>query len=152
LFAPLQLRDCFLYLLPGILLAIGAGLISPYMTVLLAQTFNALSAFVTVTQGNPSPAALDQAKHDLLSTILRISAILIGLCFVKLALNASAGSFFAVSGETTVRRLRREVYDGVSSKPLAWFDLGMGMKQDGPDGDAEASTQGSAGLMSRFIR
>jgi hypothetical protein len=102
----------------------------------------------------PSPSVLESAKHELLSTVLRIAITLVGMCFAKMALNTLAGCFFALSGATTVRRLRCEVYAGVSSKSIAWFDLGMGMKQDGPElAEGEAGdAQGSAGLSSRFAR
>lgn len=134
-------RDTLVLLLPAIITSILAGGIAPFMTQVIGQAFDAFARFPLT----PSPPL--QAKQDLLHGVGFASLELIALAAGHLALSSLMSSLWIWTGERNVMRLRKRVYDSVTTRSMTWYDLKLG-------GDAESVHDkiGAGGLMAKFAR
>lgn len=111
---------------------------APFMTQVVGQAFNAFSEFPL---SNPS----QQAKHNLIHGVGFAALELVGLAAGQLAFSSVQSCMWIWVGERNVMRLRKQVYDAVSTKSMTWYDLKLG-------GDADTTTEkvGAGGLMAKF--
>ena len=144
LFSLLPRRDLYLILLPAFLLSMVAGIVAPFMTLVLGNVFNIFANFCRI----PSPTSSDRAnlKHDIAMAALELLALAAG----SLALSSLTSFFWILTGERNSLVIRQKVYASVSSREMAWFDTKMGA-EDGAETSAEGST-GAGGLMAKFAR
>ena len=68
---------------------------------------------------------------------------------IGLGLNLTLVAWWICVGENVVDRLRGTVYSSVMGRPMAWFDLGMGMKGE-EEGGKNEEVVGAGGLMGKF--
>lgn len=134
-------RDILILLFPAILTSIIAGGISPFMTQVIGQAFDAFALFPLT----PNPP--QQAKNDLLRSVGFASLELVGLAASQLAFSTIMSSLWIWMGECNVMRLRKCVYDAITNKTMTWYDLKLG-------GDVETVGDkfGAGGLMAKFSR
>ena len=144
LFSLLPRRDLYLIILPAFLLSMVAGIVAPFMTLVLGNVFNIFANFCRI----PSPTSSDRAnlKHDIAMAALELLALAAG----SLALSSLTSFFWILTGERNSLTIRQKVYASVSSREMAWFDTKMGA-EDGAETNAEGST-GAGGLMAKFAR
>ncbi|KAG0142797.1 hypothetical protein CROQUDRAFT_97086 [Cronartium quercuum f. sp. fusiforme G11] len=149
--------DYVLLLIPACLCCIVAGLIPPYMTILIGEAFEAFTLY-TLTENSFDFA---DAKHTLRTSIGSVSLrlILIGLasCLLSL-LNHTLWSIYAAR---ICEKLQVAIYNALSARHISWFDNGLPTSH--PDQfpvlppDESQDTNGrclsaAAGVMSRFSR
>lgn len=156
LFSQSTRQDKLTLLLPALGFSIGAGVIPPLMTFVLGEAFNVFAAY-NAALSVPIPDRT-RAVVILQRNMLTVAIKLIVLGVLAVFLTTAALSLWVWHGERVAKRVRQAVYLGVSKKPMAWFDLGMG-KRGGPDADAKDSeeaedpeSESSGGLMGRFAR
>ena len=143
LFSLLPRRDLYLVLLPAFLLSMVAGVVAPFMTLVLGNVFNLFANFCRI----PSPTSSDRAnlKHDIAIAALELLALAAG----SLALSSLTSFLWILTGERNSLVIRQKVYASVSSREMAWFDTKMGA-EDGAQ-STDGST-GAGGLMAKFAR
>ncbi|KAF8153733.1 ABC transporter type 1, transmembrane domain-containing protein [Pholiota molesta] len=95
----------------------------------------------TVPPHIPHPAD----KAALLSGVGRAALMLVGLAVGSFALGSTTSALWIWVGETNVLAVRKRVYEEVTGKEMAWFDLKMGA------GESEEGV-GAGGLMAKFSR
>jgi ATP-binding cassette, subfamily B (MDR/TAP), member 1 len=150
LFVPTRLK--YLLLLPACLVSIIAGGVAPFMTIVLGQGFQAFSEFAV------SPRTSEE-KSELLRRVGIVGIQLLALGVGAIALSALLGSLWILVGERNMLGVRNHVYDIISKKDMAWFDLNMRADLHDPQADGltpavEGGTaaSGAAGLMARFSK
>lgn len=143
LFSLLPRRDLYLVLFPAFLLSVFAGVVAPFMTLVLGNVFNTFAAFARIE----SPTSSDRAnlKHDIAISALELLALAAG----SLALSSLTSFFWILTGERNSLVIRRKVYASVSSREMAWFDTKMGAEEGKMEGDRST---GAGGLMAKFAR
>lgn len=148
LFSYLTMRDHLLLTTPAGVIAILSGLLTPYMTLVVGDSFDAFSKYPLVPG-----AATDAQDHQLLHDIQLASIKLAAMGFGFLVLHTIMSGLWIWIGEVNVRAIRKEVFDRVGSREMEWFDLGMGLGDGGEEiqEDKEEGV-GAAGLMSKFTR
>ena len=119
-----------------------ASLVQPYMSLVVGDAFN---AFVQYPLDN---IATDVQRQALKSSIQSTTEKLAITGAAAVVLNYAKGALWARHGENLTNRLRQAVYTSVRSKPMEWFDLGMGMKTEAKDSESI----GAGGLMAKFTR
>lgn len=142
-------------ILPGIACAIALGVIPAYMTELVGQSFQSFTDYTLQTSLPDTPSSVRQAAGAQLLDEIRISAIqFAALAIGTFVFGTLMVSLFVVHGERTARALRLEVYKGVSTHDLAWFETGMGSAEALEEGDegVEQPGTGAGGLMGRFTK
>lgn len=141
-------RDYILLVIPATILSIGAGILTPLMTLIIGSSFNAFATYPLDIW-----LATDQQKHDLKAKIAMGSFKLIGMGVGFVALNSIMAGLWVMVGERIARRLRNEVFTKIGTREMSWFDLGMGAG-DGGDEKVEGKQEGTgaAGLMAKFTR
>lgn len=144
-------------LLPACILSIGAGIMPPIMTFVLGDAFALFADYQTaLSYQSTLPESLremiSKANADLKSGMITVAIKFIMLGVFIVILTTAGMALWIVHGERVARRLRMAVYLGVSRKPMAWFDLGMGKRPGQADsaGDETAENESSGGLMGRF--
>ena len=158
LFSQSTRQDKVTLLLPAVCFSIGSAVIPPLMTFVLGEAFNVFSAYNAATSV-PIPD-YDRANSNLQHGMLMVAIKLIVLGVLAVVLTTAALSLWVWHGERVAKRVRHAVYLGVSKKPMAWFDLGMGKRvggtgdnKDGEEaGGEEGENESSGGLMGRFAR
>ena len=126
-------------------------------------TQSALEAAVAAgTVGSAyATAVLAIAAEQLRSKMLVYAGCFLLLAGVVLVSWTGSTALWVINGERTATELRKEVYKGITSRGMEWFDLGMGIEHDaneteGEEGTAgteeKSSTQGAGGLMGQFNR
>ncbi|KAF8172694.1 P-loop containing nucleoside triphosphate hydrolase protein [Pholiota molesta] len=120
LFSLLPRRHALLLLTPAIITSVIAGGIAPFMTLVVGQA-------------------------ALLSGVGRAALMLVGLAVGSFALGSTTSALWIWVGETNVLAVRKRVYEEVTGKEMAWFDLKMGA------GESEEGV-GAGGLMAKFSR
>lgn len=141
-------RDLVVLMLPAALISLASGLLTPYMTQVVGDSFNSFASFpLDVT------LATDAQRSDLKADIRIASLSLLAMGVGMIALNTLMAGMWVTVGERNARHIRREVFEKVASRDLTWFDLGMGIA-DGGDEVAKEKGEGvgAAGLMSKFTR
>lgn len=124
------------------------------MTRVLGDAFDAYTAY------NPTglaPSDVPQERKDELLHSIRISVYqLIGLAAGTMILSTAMISLWICIGERVAKRVRAQVYTAIAVRKMEWFDLGMGLVEDGQpqnDGqDQDGSSLGAGGLMAKFGR
>jgi ATP-binding cassette subfamily B (MDR/TAP) protein 1 len=146
LFAHLTRRDVLVLFTPACIVSILAGGISPFMTRIIGQAFNAFASYPLT---RPPPPG---ATHTLLHDVGIASVELVALAGGILALSSLVSALWMWVGERNVMRLRKAVYDAVASKDMAWFDIHLSQSSDEEKENAEEEEGGgSGGLLSKFI-
>jgi ATP-binding cassette subfamily B (MDR/TAP) protein 1 len=138
LFSLLPRRHALLLLTPAIITSVIAGGIAPFMTLVVGQVFDTFAQFPLTS---PTPAD----KAALLSGVGRAALMLVGLAVGSFALGSTTSALWIWVGETNVLAVRKRVYEEVTGKEMAWFDLKMGA------GESEEGV-GAGGLMAKFSR
>ncbi|WFD28583.1 ABC-type xenobiotic transporter [Malassezia nana] len=131
LYRPLARKDLLLFALPGSLLALLCGGIPIGMAYVVGRAFQALAHY----QPGPSSAA------DLLSAVERDVVALLGLAVAALLLRGLDTYLWLMLGERGAQAWRKATLRSLHAKPVAWYDLGMGLGQ---------RDTGAAGAMSLF--
>ncbi|WFD21017.1 ABC-type xenobiotic transporter [Malassezia caprae] len=129
LYRPLAPRDLLLGI-PGVLLALVCGGIPISMAFVVGRAFQALAHY---TPGMPAA--------ELLSAVERDAVALLGLAAAALVLRGLDTYVWLLLGERGALAWRTATLDALHAKPMAWFDLGMGLGQ---------RDTGAAGAMSLF--
>lgn len=122
------------------------------MTFVLGDAFNAFARYQRAIGTGSRSAAGDALKSDMITVGIKL--IVLGVMAVVFTTVALA--LWVWHGERVAKRVRTAVYNGLSKKPLAWFDLGMGKRNTnaGPAEEEEdlEENESSGGLMGRFAR
>lgn len=153
LFSKSTRQDKLTLLLPALGFSLGSGVIPPLMTFVLGEAFNVFAAYNAAILV-PIPD-MDIANSNLKHGMLMVAIKLIVLGVLAVVLTTAALSLWVWHGERVAKRVRHAVYLGVSKKPMAWFDLGMGKRGSAgetEEGGEEAEGESSGGLMGRFAR
>ncbi|KAH7106808.1 P-loop containing nucleoside triphosphate hydrolase protein [Auriculariales sp. MPI-PUGE-AT-0066] len=140
LYSFLSGRDVLLCILPAIAFSIAAGGVAPFMTVILGQAFNVFATY-------PREAQTSDDKHTLLKGVGAASLNLLALAIGSFALTTGMSAIWISAGERNVMRLRKRVYEAVSSREMQWFDAKLG----GDDDNGEEKL-GPGGLMAKFAK
>jgi ATP-binding cassette subfamily B (MDR/TAP) protein 1 len=144
LFSLLPRRDLYLVVLPAFLLSMIAGVLAPFMTLVLSNVVNVFAKFCRLK----SPSSSDRAnlKYDIAISSLE----LVFLAAVSLGLSSLTSFLWILTGERNSLTVRQKVYASVSSRQMAWFDAKMG-GEGGTSTNADGSS-GAGGLMTTFAR
>lgn len=158
-------NDKLTLLLPAMIFSIAAGVVPPLMTFVLGEAFDLFTAYQTaLSYQSTLPKSLQDmqnANSDLKNGMIKVAIALIILGILAVVLTTAALWLWVWHGERVAKRLRYTVFVGVSKKPMAWFDLGMGKRigeaagTSGSEQDDESTTgenESSGGLMGRFTR
>ncbi|KAJ7219370.1 P-loop containing nucleoside triphosphate hydrolase protein [Mycena pura] len=146
LFSSVSTRHRVLLLVPAILSSLVAGAVSPFMTLVVGQAFDAFARFPL------TPHPPQSAKDTLLHSMAVAAFELIGLAVGSVALSSAMSSLWIWTGEQNVRAVRHRVYAAVTQKDMVWFDAKMGTDGAVQADDEEHGPLGAGGLMSNFAR
>lgn len=133
-----------LYLLPAMAFALGASAIPPFISIIVGDTFAFLAAFP-----RDHSLATEEQKSQLMRDIGKVTVKLIILGVGNLAAEYLVNVSWVHYGETVAAHLRTKVYHGVRTKPMEWYDTGMGMEEKEK---TASDAVGSGGLMGKFAR
>ena len=138
LFSLLPRRDLYLVVLPAFILSMVAGVIAPFMTLVISNVFDIFTEFCRI----PSPSSSDRAnfKHDIAISALELLLLAAG----SLALGSLTSFLWILTGERNLLMIQQKVYASVSRREMAWFDAKM---TEGVDGSTSAG-----GVMVDFAR
>lgn len=139
-------RDKILLIVPAVCASLAAGGVAPFMTQVIGTNFNAFSRFAASTDTSES------AKHDLLKTVGLVGLELVALAAGSLALSSVMSSLWIFVGERNAMRLRKHVYEAVSTRELEWFDTTMGSETGLSDNAKEGGESGVGGMMAKFAK
>lgn len=140
-------RDCILLLFPAAVLSILSALIQPYMSIVIGNAFAIFAAYPLNTS-----LATDADRAALRGGVANTSIQLTVAGVLALLFNYMKGVMWTRYGETVADRLRSKVYHGVQAKPMEWYDMGMGMREEEQGEGKENDAVGAGGLMSKFNR
>lgn len=139
-----QPRDWLFCFLPAFACSAAAALIQPFMSKVIGEVFDVFVLFPI------DASTATQAQKDALSAGVKVNTMkLVGAGSAALVLNYAKGALWTRHGEILVDRLRKAVFEGIQNKGMAWFDLGMGMREEDQE---EEETVGVGGLMAKFTR
>ncbi|CAE6438360.1 unnamed protein product [Rhizoctonia solani] len=145
MFAHCTRRDAVTLLVPAIFVSIISGGIAPFMTRVIGQAFDAFARFPSPAAQETLPAAeLAAAKSRLLREVGLTAIELLALAGGSLLLSSAMSSLWIWVAEKNIMRLRRGVYEAVTSRRMEWFDSQMAQSEDG--------TAGAGGMMAKFAR
>ncbi|KAF8752313.1 P-loop containing nucleoside triphosphate hydrolase protein [Rhizoctonia solani] len=145
LFAHCTRHDALTLLLPAIFVSIVSGGIAPFMTRVIGQAFDAFARFPSpAAQESLSPDDLAAVKSRLLREVGLTAIQLLALAGGSLLLGSAMSSLWIWVAEKNVMRLRRGVYEAVTTRRMEWFDAQMSQSEDG--------TTGAGGMMAKFAR
>lgn len=140
-------RDYISLLFPAVVLSILSALIQPYMSIVIGNAFAIFAAYPLNTS-----LATDADRAALRSGVANTSIQLTVAGVLALLFNYMKGVMWTRYGETVADRLRSKVYHGVQGKPMEWYDMGMGMREEEQGEGKENDAVGAGGLMSKFNR
>ncbi|KAE8538153.1 hypothetical protein D1P53_006220 [Cryptococcus gattii VGV] len=140
-------RDYILLLFPAVVLSILSALIQPYMSIVIGNAFAIFAAYPLNTS-----LATDADRAALRGGVANTSIQLAVTGVLALLFNYLKGVMWTRYGETVADRLRSKVYHGVQGKPMEWYDMGMGMREEEQGEGKENDAVGAGGLMSKFNR
>lgn len=144
LYSFLTTRDLLVCIIPAALASIAAGGVAPFMTIVLGQAFNVFATFPSTT------TPTDKDRNDLMHGVGLASLELLLLALGSFALTATMSSLWICTGERNAMRLRKQVYEAVTSRDMEWFDAKLGGDADVKEGTEERL--GPAGLMAKFAK
>ncbi|EIW69536.1 hypothetical protein TREMEDRAFT_39110 [Tremella mesenterica DSM 1558] len=145
LFSLTDHRDWIINFFPGLIIACAAGLVPPYMSLVVGEAFAVFEAYPLDLSGTSAQRAA--LLHGVSNTSIKLTVAGI----VGVITNYLRTVIWVRHGETHVGRLRRAVYDGVQRKGMEWFDLGMGTNETAETA-ANGETIGAGGMMSKFTK
>jgi len=128
------------------------------MTQVIAQAFDAFARFPLT----PNPP--QQAKDTLLRNMAICTIELVALAVGTLVHSSIMATLWMWVGERNILRLRKRVYDAVTSKDMEWFDLKTGLSSSGPEPSSdstkdskskqsdEGAASGAGAMMANFNR
>lgn len=146
LFAHCTRRDALTLLLPAIFVSLLSGGIAPFMTRVIGQAFDSFARFPSPeAQEALSAAELSAAKSRLLKEVGLTAIELLALAGGALLLSSGMSSLWIWVAERNVMRLRRRVYEAVTSRQMEWFDAQMAQHDEG-------DVTGAGGMMAKFAR
>jgi ATP-binding cassette subfamily B (MDR/TAP) protein 1 len=139
LFSLLPRRDLYFVVLPAFILSMVAGVVAPFMTLVLSNVFNVFTEFCHM----PSPSSRDREnfKHDIAISALELLFLAAG----SFALSSLTSFLWILIGERHSLMLQQKIYASVSRREMSWFDAKM--TEDNPD-----SSTGVRGLTAGFAR
>ncbi|KIR76978.1 ATP-binding cassette, subfamily B (MDR/TAP), member 1 [Cryptococcus gattii EJB2] len=140
-------RDYMSLLFPAVVLSILSALIQPYMSIVIGNAFAIFAAYPLNTS-----LATDADRAALRGGVANTSIQLTVAGVLALLFNYMKGVMWTRYGETVADRLRSKVYLGVQGKPMEWYDMGMGMREEEQGEGKENDAVGAGGLMSKFNR
>jgi ATP-binding cassette subfamily B (MDR/TAP) protein 1 len=144
LFSLSDRRDICLILLPAIVLSIAASVTPPYMSSVIGDAFEIFALYPLET------GLATQAQRDALSSGIREKSTLLAAAgLYAVAINYAKTVMWQWHGEMIAGKLRQKVFEGVQIKQMAWFDMGMGMREDDL---TEGESIGAGGLMAKFTK
>ncbi|KAG9121465.1 hypothetical protein FRC07_002574, partial [Ceratobasidium sp. 392] len=150
LFAHCTRRDVVSLLLPAIFISLLSGGIAPFMTRVIGQAFDAFAAFPSPeAQLLLSPSDLEAAKSKLLKDVGITAVQLLALAGGSLLLSSAMSCLWIWVAERNVMRLRRRIYEAVSTRQMEWFDAQMAQSEEQEDG---TDVSGAGGMMAKFAR
>ncbi|BGP33749.1 ATP-dependent permease [Rhodotorula toruloides] len=153
LFSLTTRQTFFTIVIPGIVCAVVAGLVPPYMTQILGDALQAYTDFGLATAApDLSHEALKAARSELLSAIRNKAIKFAVIAAVVFFFSSTNIALWTIHGERAAHELRLKVYRSVSEKSLEWYDRGMGGAADGGAEGGEAGKADAAGLMGRFTK
>jgi ATP-binding cassette subfamily B (MDR/TAP) protein 1 len=119
LFSLLPRRDLYLVFLPAFILSMVAGVVAPFMTLIISNVFDIFTEICRI----PSPSSSDRAnfKHDVAISALELLLLAAG----SLALGSLTSFLWALTGERTSLMIQQKVYSSVTGREMAWFDVKM---------------------------
>lgn len=142
----LQRRDV-LWVVPGIVLAAGAGVLPPLMAKIIGAAFNAFTAFnpTNLPPAIVPQAAKDRFMHDIVRAIWELCALAAG----TMVLSTGMISVWIVVGEKVARGWRLFVYSEMSKRGMKWYDVDL---QENAGEEHGIGGVGAGGLMAKFAR
>ncbi|KAI5481169.1 hypothetical protein MNV49_005604 [Pseudohyphozyma bogoriensis] len=148
LFSLTTRQTFYTIMIPAMFFSIVAGVIPPYMTQLIGTVFGAFTTYSVIASDlSTTDAQLTAAKKELMKQVKLGSLEFMGLGLLLLATSVVGTALWTVAGERTAKTLRKMTYDAITTKGLAWFDLGAGAEaKEGEAGD------GAGGLVGRFTK
>ena len=125
LFSLLPRRDLYLVVLPAFILSMVAGVVAPFMTLVISNVSDTFAEFCRI----PSPSSSDRAnfKHDIAMSALELLFLAAG----SLALGSLTSFLWILTGERNLLMIQQKVYASVSRREMAWFDAKMTEGADG---------------------
>ena len=144
LFSLISQRDVYTLLLPAIATSIIAGGVAPFMTHVVGQVFDAFAEF-------PLTGATSQEKSTLRHDVGIAAVELVALAAGAIALGSITSALWIATGERNVMRLRRKVYDAVTTREMEWFDTKMGADDSVMTTEGDGPV-GAGGLMAKFTK
>ncbi|KAF8607409.1 P-loop containing nucleoside triphosphate hydrolase protein [Ceratobasidium sp. AG-I] len=146
LFAHCTRRDALTLLLPAVIVSLISGGIAPFMTRVIGESFDAFARFPSpAAQEALSAADLSAAKARLLKEVGLAAIELLALAGGALLLSSGMSCLWIWVAERNVMRLRRRVYEAVTSRQMEWFDAQMAQHDEG-------DVTGAGGMMAKFAR
>ena len=137
-------RDWMVSFFPAFVFSAACGAVPPFMSIVIGDVFDILVKFPVVAN-----MATEEQKSALRDGVMTNTLKFIAAGAVALTLNYAKAALWQLHGETLVDRLRRAVFEGVQNKQMAWYDLGMGLREEDQE---EGETIGAGGLMAKFTR
>ncbi|SPO29715.1 related to STE6 - ABC transporter [Ustilago trichophora] len=157
LFTFLTTRDVLLLLLPAVLCSIAVGMIPTAMSKVVGKAFDEFTLYNPTSQ--PAHLIPPSINHHFLHEILTVVYLLIGLAAGTFIISTVSVSAWICLGERTAARVRSALFANVIAKKLAWYDIGMGLKEtkneDEQDQDEDKKDDidiSPAGLMTKVAR
>lgn len=137
-------KDFLLILLPATVLSIAASLTPPYMSSVIGDAFEIFALYPLVTVN------ATQAQRDALNSGIREKSTLLAAAgLYAVVINYAKTVMWQWHGEMIAGKLRQKVFEGVQTKRMEWFDLGMGLREDDT---IDGETIGAGGLMAKFTK
>ena len=107
----------FIALLPALLFSIASGLVIPLMSILMGRIFGSFSEYSSDKIGS----------EELLASVSRYTDYLLLLGVAGWFVSGSFFTSWLVFGELQARAAREELFQGVVSKDMGWFDTRDGI-------------------------
>jgi ATP-binding cassette subfamily B (MDR/TAP) protein 1 len=134
-------KDGIFYLVPAVIFSIAAGFVLPYMALMVGNAFSALASYPRDVL-----TATDEQKRILMHDVGVTSVSFVAAGALGVLANYLMTVLWIRYSENTTSALRRMIFAGVEGKPMAWFDLSMGLQEE------DANKIGAGGLMAKFTR
>ncbi|QRW13276.1 ABC transporter transmembrane region [Ceratobasidium sp. AG-Ba] len=149
LFAHCTRQDVVSLIIPAVFVSLLSGGVAPFMTRVIGQAFDAFASFPSPAAQTPlSPSELEAAKSKLLNDVGITAIQLLALAGGSLLLSSVLSFLWIWVAERNVMRLRRGIYEAVTTRQMEWFDAQMAQQQEG-DG---VNVTGAGGMMAKFSR
>ncbi|KAL8290518.1 hypothetical protein RQP46_002776 [Phenoliferia psychrophenolica] len=154
LFSLKPMRSHLPLLVPALFFTALVAAVPPYMTEVMGSSFGAFTLYALAIANNATPDEIAAAKVTLLHSARIVSLKFAGLAALMIISGLVSVSLWITHGERVARDLRLEVYRGISSRDMEWFDLGSGAAESTEEelASGDANGEGAGGLMGRFAK